>query len=200
MYFRFCKPSFLKWQYRIYAFSCFKFITGLWPRSFFFTRNKLLANSPFDCFTNSSPSGVTIVWEEIFDRKGFEWNGILCPFTLSKILESCVNFIQAPTKCFNLPDNRAFGIVFNRNNLFNNEWTYLDSHWIGFCEFKSMLKKVCCGVVIPTIYVLQIPCMSVVGMTLLLLLLLVTIMEFFRSDFCEKKTFAPHIFLVLVRD
>ena len=50
-----------------------------------------------------------------------------------------------------------------------------------------MLKKVCCGVVVPTISLLLTPCLSVVGMTLLMLLL-VTIMEFFRSGFCEKKS------------
>ena len=49
-----------------------------------------------------------------------------------------------------------------------------------------MLKKICCGVVIPTISLLLNPCLSVVG-TALLLLLLVTIMEFFRSGFGEKK-------------
>ena len=49
-----------------------------------------------------------------------------------------------------------------------------------------MLKKVCCGVAVPTISLLLTPCLSVVGMTLLSLLL-VTIMEFFRSVFCEKR-------------
>ena len=49
-----------------------------------------------------------------------------------------------------------------------------------------MLKKVYCGTVIRTISLLLTPCLSVVGMTLLLLLL-VTIMEFFRSGFCKKK-------------
>ena len=48
MYFSFCKPSILKWQYGIHAFSCFKFIAGLWSQSFFFTRNMLLTNSHFD--------------------------------------------------------------------------------------------------------------------------------------------------------
>ena len=51
-----------------------------------------------------------------------------------------------------------------------------------------MLKKVCCGAVIPSISLLLTPCLSVLGMTLLLLLL-VTIMEFFRSGFCEKTLF-----------
>ena len=49
-----------------------------------------------------------------------------------------------------------------------------------------MLKKVCCGVVIPTISLLLTPCLSVVGMAWLLLLL-VNIIEIFRSGFCEKK-------------
>ena len=163
----FCKPSILKWQCEIYAFSCFKFITGLWPSSFFFTRNKLLTNSPFDgwtslmalffnisftsSFTSSYPSRLTIGWEGIFDWKGFEWNGILYPFTMSKILGSCVIFIQAPTKCFSLPANGTSGIFFDKNNLFINGWTFLDFHWIGFSEFKCMLKKICCWVVIPTI-------------------------------------------------
>ena len=51
MYFRFCKTSNLRWQYGIYAFSCFKFITGLWPLSFFFTGNNLLTNYPFNGWT-----------------------------------------------------------------------------------------------------------------------------------------------------
>ena len=99
MYFRFCTPSILKWQYGIYPFSCFKLITTLWSPSFFFTRIKLLTNSPFDgwtflmapfsdisftsSFTNSFPSWFTIGWKRIFDWKYFEWNGILylllCP-------------------------------------------------------------------------------------------------------------------------
>ena len=49
-----------------------------------------------------------------------------------------------------------------------------------------MLRNVCCGVVICTISLLLTACLLVVGMTLLLLLL-VTIMEFFRSGFREKK-------------
>ena len=48
-----------------------------------------------------------------------------------------------------------------------------------------MLKKVYSGAVIPSISLLLTPHLSVIGMTLLLLL--VTIMEFFRSGFCEKK-------------
>ena len=55
-----------------------------------------------------------------------------------------------------------------------------------------MLKKVCCGVVIPTISLLLTPCLSVVGMAWLLLLL-VNIIEIFRSGFCEKH-FLPLIF------
>ena len=55
-----------------------------------------------------------------------------------------------------------------------------------------MLKKVCCGGNRP-ISLLLAPCLSVVGLTLLLLLL-VTITEFFRSGFCEKK-FLPLHFL-----
>ena len=148
MYFRLCKPSILKWQYGIYAFSCFKFITVLWPPSSFFTGNKLLRNSPFDgltfliapffniyftpSFINSSPFWLTIGWEKTFDWKGFEWNGTWCPFTISKILGSCVIFIQAPTKCFNLPSNRTSGILFDKNNLFINGWTFLDSYWIQY--------------------------------------------------------------------
>ena len=54
-----------------------------------------------------------------------------------------------------------------------------------------MLKKVCRGVVISTISLLLTPCLSVVGMTLLLLLL-VTIMEFFPSGFCEKNFCSSH--------
>ena len=46
-----------------------------------------------------------------------------------------------------------------------------------------MLKKVCRGVVVPTISLLLRLCLSVVGMALLFLFL-VTIMEFFRSGFC----------------
>ena len=157
MYFRFCKPSILKWQYGIYAFSYFKFITGLWPQSFFSTRNKFLTNFPFagwtflmapflnisftSSFTSSSPSWLTIGWEGIFDWKVFEWNGILYPFTISKIFWSCVIFIQAPTKCLNLSANGTSGILFDENNLFISGWIFLDSHWIGFSDFKSMLKK-----------------------------------------------------------
>ena len=55
-----------------------------------------------------------------------------------------------------------------------------------------MLKKVCCGGVIPTISLSLISCQSVVGVTLLLLL--VTIMEFFPSGVCKKKLL-PSLFL-----
>ena len=61
-----------------------------------------------------------------------------------------------------------------------------------------MPKKVCCEVVVSTIYLFLTACLSVVDMTLLLLLV-VTIMKLFLSDFCEKKTFVTHIFLVRVR-
>ena len=147
MYFRLCKPSILKWQYGTYAFSCFKFITVLWFPSFFFTGNKLLTNSPFDgwtfliahfvniyftsSFINSSPFWLTIGSERTFDWKvlndiSFTW----CPSTISKILGSCVIFIQAPTKCFNLPSNGTSEILFDKNNLFINGWTFLGFHWI----------------------------------------------------------------------
>ena len=144
MYFSFCKPSILKWQYGIHAFSCFKFIAGLWSQSFFFTRNIMLTNSHFDGWTflmapffnifftsssnNSSPSRLTIGWEGIFDWKGFEWNGTLYPFTMSEILGSCVTLIQAPTNYFSLPTNGTYGILFDKNNLFTNEWIFLDSY------------------------------------------------------------------------
>ena len=197
-----CKPSILKWQCGLWAFISFKFITVLWSQSFFFTRNKFLTNSPFDgwnflivpffnisftsSFTNSSPSWLTIGWEENFDWKNFEWNGILYPFTVSKILRSCVTLITVPTKCFNFPTNRTSGIFFDKNNRLISGWNFLDSHGIGFAEFKSMLKKICCGAVIPTIFLLLTPCLTVVG-RMFLLLLLVTIMKFFRCGFCEKK-------------
>ena len=56
-----------------------------------------------------------------------------------------------------------------------------------------MLRNVCCGAVICNISLLLTACLPVVGM-MLLLLLLVTIMEFFRSGFREKKLL-PFIFL-----
>ena len=56
-----------------------------------------------------------------------------------------------------------------------------------------MLKKVCFGVVIPTISLLLTPCLSVVGMTLLLLLLVI-IMEIFDQVFV-RKNFCPSHFL-----
>ena len=209
MYFSFCKPSILKWQYRIYTFSCFKFITGLWPLSFFFTKNKLLTNSSFDVwtflmspffnipFTSSSTnfpsSRLPVGWEGAFEWKGFKWNGIWYPFTMSKILGSCVIFIQALTKCFNLPTNGTSGILFDKNNLCLTWWAFLGSYWIGFSGFKSMLKKACCSAVTPTLPLLLTPCMSLVGMRLLLLLL-VTIMEFTWSGFV-RKNFCPSHFL-----
>ena len=54
-----------------------------------------------------------------------------------------------------------------------------------------MLKKVCCGGNRP-ISLLLTPCLPVVGLTLLLLLLLVTITEFFQYGFCEKKNCPLH--------
>ena len=111
---------------------------------------------------------------------------VLYPFTRIKILRSCVIFIQASAKCFNAPANGTSGIIFDKNNLFSNGWTFLDSHWFAFSGFKSMLKKVCCGVAIPTISLLLTASLSAVGM-MLLLMLLITIMELFRSGFCEKK-------------
>ena len=202
MYFKFCKPSILKWQYGIYAFIYFKFITGLWHPSFYFTRNYLLTNFRFDGwtflmapffnisftsnFTNSWPSRLTNGWEGIFEWKGFKWNEIWYPFTISKILGSCVIFMQVSTKCFNL---------FCEWNVWNTFWKkYSLYQWVNFfwfplnwfSGFKSMLKKNRIGIVINTISLLLTPCLSAVGMTLLLLLL-VTIMEFFRSGFCEKK-------------
>ena len=144
-------------------------------------------------FTNSTPSRLTIGWEGIFDWKGFEWNGILYPFTMFKILGSCVIFIQAPTKCFNLPRYGTSGILFDKNNLFISGWTFLDSHWIVFSEFKSMLKKVCCGLHVSTISLLLPPRLSIVGMTLLPLLL-VAIMKIFRFAFV-RKNFCPSHFL-----
>ena len=127
---------------------------------------------------------------------GMEWNGVLYPFTMSKILWSCVIFIPAPTKCLILSANKTSGILIDKKNHFINGWNFLDSSWIGFSGFKSMLKKVCCGAVIPAIFLLLTPCLSVVNMTLLVLLL-VTIMGSFRSGIC-KKTFVPHIFSVPV--
>ena len=109
-------------------------------------------------FTNSSCSKSTIGWEGIFDWKGFEWNGILYPFTVSKVLESYVVLIQTPTAFFNFPANRMSGELFGKNNLFVNGWTFLDSHRIDFPGFKPMLKKVCCGAVISTISLLVSHC------------------------------------------
>ena len=121
-----------------------------------------------------------------------KWNFV--SFTMSKILGACVIFIQAPTKYFNLSANGASGILYDKNNLFFNGWTFCYSHWIGFFSgFKSMLKKVCFGVVIPTISLLLTPCLSVVGMTLLLLLLVI-IMEIFDPVFV-RKNFCPSHFL-----
>ena len=54
-----------------------------------------------------------------------------------------------------------------------------------------MLKKVRFWLVAPAISLLLTPCLSVVGM-MLLLLLLVSIMEFFRSSFCEKNFCLSH--------
>ena len=106
MFFRFCKLSILKWQYGIYAFSCFKFITGLWPTSFFFTRNKLLTNSPYDGWTflmdlffnisftssstNSSPFWLTIVGKGFLTEKVLNEVGfcilLLCPKSWDPVL------------------------------------------------------------------------------------------------------------------
>ena len=116
--------------------SILSLVFGPLPSSLFFTRNKFLTNSPFDgwtfliapffnlyftsSFTNSSPFWLTIGWEGTFDWKGFEWSGILHRFTMSKILRSCVIFIQASTKCFNLPVNGTTEILFDKNDLFIN--------------------------------------------------------------------------------
>ena len=89
-------------------------------------------------FTNSFLSRITIGWEGIFDWKGFEWNGILYPFTMSNILGSCAIFIQAPIKCFNLPANGMCGILFDKNNFFINGCTFLDSF---FLVKKNQLTK-----------------------------------------------------------
>ena len=142
-------------------------------------------------FTSSTPLRLTIGWGGIFDWKGFEWNGILYPFTMFKILGSCVIFIQAPTKCFNLPRNGTSGILFDKNNLFISGWTFLDSRWIGFSEFISMLKKVYCELYVYTISLLLPPCLSIVGMTLLPLLL-VAIMKIFRFVFVRKNFCRSH--------
>ena len=133
------------------------------PPCFFVKRNKLLTNSPFDGwiflmdhffntsftsrFTKSSPFRPTIGWG-ISDWKGFEWNWIFHAFTVSKSLESSAMLIQAPTKSFNLPANGTFEIFFDKNNLFISAWIFLDSHWIWFPGFKSMMKNVCGGAVI----------------------------------------------------
>ena len=151
MYFIFCKPSTLKWQYGIIQLLQIYH----WSLTPILLRNKLLTSTPFDdwiflmapffnisftsSFTYSSSSRLTIGWEGISDWKGFEWNGILYPFTMSKILGSSIIFIQAPTKCFNLPANETSRILFDKNNLFINGWIFLVSHWIGFSRFQSML-------------------------------------------------------------
>ena len=142
--------------------------------------------------TNCSPSRLTIGWEWIFDWKGFECNEICYSFTMSKTLVSCVIFIHAHRKRFNLLVNGTSGIFFDKNNLFINGWTFLDSHLIGFSGFKSMLKKV--WVVILTIALLLTPCLSVVGMTLLLLLLNYHY-GIFLILFLWEKTFCPLHFL-----
>ena len=103
MFFRFCKLSILKWKYGIYAFSCFKFISGLWPRSFFFTRNKLLEldgwtflmafffNISFtSSSTNFSPSWLTIVRKRYLTEKVLNEVGfcilLLCPKSWDPVL------------------------------------------------------------------------------------------------------------------
>ena len=110
---------------------------------------------------------------------------------MTKILGSCVIFIHAPTKCFNLHANRTSGILFDENNLFINGWTFFDSDWIGISEFKSMLKKICYGVVILTIYLLLTPCLSIVGMTLLCCCWLL-LWNFFDPVLWEKKFWSSH--------
>ena len=103
MFFRFCKLSILKWKYGIYAFSCFKFISGLWLRSFFFTRNKLLEldgwtflmafffNISFtSSSTNSSPSWLTIVGKRFLTENVLNEVGfcilLLCPKSWDPVL------------------------------------------------------------------------------------------------------------------
>ena len=147
-------------------------------------------------FTSSSPSQITIGWKGIFDCKDFELNGIFFPFTMSKILGSYAIFIWVPTKCFDLPANGTSGILIDKNNLFIDGWTFLDSHWISFTGFKSMLNKVCCGLVTLTISLLLTPCLSVVGMRYV-------VVGYHYGSFSIRflwgKSFAPHIFSVRVR-
>ena len=86
-------------------------------------------------FTNSPPFS-THYWLGRDFWKCFEWNGILHPFTMFKILGSCVIFIQAPTKCFNLPVVGMSEILFDKNNLFINGWPFLDSTELVFLDLN----------------------------------------------------------------
>ena len=203
MYFRFCKLSILKWQYGIYDSVASNLSLVLGPHPSFSQgisclQTPLLRVDIFWWLLSSTflllpVSPILHLLDSRLVEKRFLTEKVLnemefCILLLCQKFWNPVLFSnQAPTKCFNLPANGTSGILFDKNNLFINGWTFLDSHWIGFSGFKSTLKKVCCWVAIPTISLLLSPCLSVVGMTLLLLLLLVTIMEFSRSGFCEKK-------------
>ena len=101
---------------------------------FFLTGNKLLANSLFNgwtflvapffnisltfsspilCLFDSLLVGEWFLTEKVLNKIEF-CTLLLCP------LGSCVIFIQAPTKCFNLPADGTSGILFGKNNLFIN--------------------------------------------------------------------------------
>ena len=159
MYFRFCIPFVLKLKYGIlYMHSVASNLSLVFDtHPSFILGISCLKNSPFDgwtfliapylnisftsTFNDSSTSRLTLGWEGVFDWKGFGWNGILHPFTMFKNLGSWVTFIQAPTKCFNLPANGTSEILFDKNNLFIKGETFLIPTELVFLDLNSCWRR-----------------------------------------------------------
>ena len=142
------------------------------------------------------PSQLTIGWEGIFDWKCFEWNGILHPFTMFKILGSCVIFIQEPTKCFNLPLVGMSEILFDKNNLFINGWPFLDSTELVFLDLNLCWRSF-------AVEQLFLPyfCYWFLSVCSRYDAAVVIVYHYgtFSIWFLWEKTFDPHIFSVHVR-
>ena len=155
-----CRLFILKWCWGMCWFRFFKLMTGLFPPSFFFTRNKLLTNwlfaQTFFLWTFSigtfsrdfqfpSPLQIFLLdWDKFplaaavagVEEKKRIWYS----FTISKILWSFVRNCHVFTKCFSLPAIWTFRNWPDKNNLFTSLWAY--GNFSPGIRVGTSLKKV----------------------------------------------------------